>query len=516
MPPVDSPLILVHDLGTTCDKAVLFGAGGRVIASCESGYPTHSTPDGGFQQDPADWLRAVASASRCLMEQTGARASDIAGISLSGHMMGVAALDGQGRALRPALLHSDIRSAAQVRQIGLRMDPQRIHRITGNPLDVHYPLSKMAWLRDTEPDVYRRCSKVVQSKDYVSMWLCGCPPVTDFSDASLYGCFDFSRMTWSSDVCEAAGIRMSLLPDVVCAGTPLGRLSETAARETGLVAGIPVFCGLGDGASAAVGAGAWPEGTVYICLGSTAWCSATTATPAVDTDGRLFTLAITPERFAIMGTVQCAGTSWDWAVRSLADGDFAAAESLAAAAPAGCTGLLFLPYLTGERSPVWDGDARGVWLGLSVSHGRAEMLRSVLEGVSLALAGIRADIRRVAGLQPQRMTLIGGGARTRLWRAILAAACGVPMVCPQTTSEATARGAFAVAAVGAGVLSSMADLPALPECETGTVDESMARTYSLAAPLFGRLHPALRSAFGELAALRERLPQQEEGTYASV
>ncbi len=498
--------ILVHDLGTTGDKAALFSLKGELIASHTEPYPTRQLPGGGFEQNPADWLSAVAHATREVLHAARVRPGDVAGISLSGHMMGVVALDGDHRPVRPAILHSDIRAAAQARRLRRGDLPARIHRIAGNPLDVHYPWLKIAWLRDSEPESYRAARLFVQCKDYVTSWLTGSEPVTDYSDASLYGCWDFHRMDWSHELCEAAGIEQDRLPRVARAGEKAGELRPEAAKELGLPAGVPVFIGLGDGASAAVGAGAWEPGSCYTYVGSTAWVARTAREPAIDPEGRLFTLAIVPERFTSIGTVQSAGAAWDWAVTRLCEAHFETAESLAAAAPPGSNGLLFLPYLAGERSPIWNDNARGVWFGLSSSHGVGDLLRSVLEGVSLALGGILCDICRCSEGAPDEIRLIGGGARVRLWRQILADCFARPCAFPDEMGEATSRGAYASAAVGLGAIAGFQESARLvPPAHTVRPVAAHSALYQAMRPLFEDLYSRLKTAYDDLARLRVRL-----------
>lgn len=515
--------ILAHDLGTTGDKAALFDEGGRLIASSEAPYPTWETPDGAAEQNPDDWLRAVGAATRELISRNSIRPSRIAAVSLSGHMMGVVALDKRAKPVRPAILHSDVRSASQALAIAEIIPAEEIHKISGNPLDAHYPMSKIAWLLAKEPEICAQTVNFVQSKDYVTGWLTGETDgrlvTTDYSDASLYGCFDLHRMTWSPALCEAAGIDCRTLPDIAAAGSLAGGVCAEAARELGVSEGTPVYTGFGDGAAAALGAGAWRPGACYSYVGSTSWVSATTDQPIIDTERRLFTLALTQARFSSIGTVQCAGAAWDWAVETLCGGDYDEAESLAEAACPGSDGLIFLPYLRGERSPIWNERARGVWFGLSVSHSRRELLRSVLEGVSLALGGILNDIARCTHAPPEAVTIIGGGLRSRLWTQILTAALGGRARLVEETSQATARGAMLAGALGAGIISSFDEsecfsLPFRPLVSRA----SLVQASEAAKPVFQSLYRRLAPAFDDLARMRLRLAalEVEESRNAAV
>lgn len=498
--------ILVYDLGTTGVKAALFTEHGALAASAERRYPTFDSGAGGYEQNPADWLTAVADSSKDVLAKAQVAPSDVGAVAASGHMMGVVALDSESLPVRPAILHSDIRSRAQVRAISERIAPTRVHLISGNPLDVHYPWAKIAWLRDAEPECYRAATVFVQSKDYVTAWMTGGEAVTDYSDASLYGCFDFQAMGWSPELCEAAGIDEARLPRIVEAGTRLGDLAAGPARLMGLSQGTPVYAGFGDGASAAAGCACWKAGSVYNYAGSTSWISVTSDRPVIDDEGRAFTLALTREKFAVLGTVQCAGAAWDWAVTRLCDSRFEQAEALASGSPPGSSGLIFLPYLSGERAPIWNDRARGVWFGLSTSHGTADMLRSVLEGVGLALESVLIEVRRCTGSDPIAIRLIGGAVRSSLWREILAACYGCPVECLSETGEATARGAFVAAAVGSGLLPDFeAAEVCLPASATVLPDARLTAVYEAMRPLFADLYTRLAGAFDDLARARERL-----------
>ncbi|MEI6916264.1 MAG: FGGY family carbohydrate kinase, partial [Armatimonadota bacterium] len=294
-------IILVHDLGTSSNKAALYSEDGELIAASSQSYSTFETQHGASEQNPAEWLQAVASTTKRVILTSGVRSSDIEAICVSGHMMGVVALDSYNLPIRSAILHGDTRSHPQVKAIAEHMPASRAHQISGNPLDVHYPLSKIAWLRDNEPSVYKEARVFVQSKDYITGWLTGRDAVTDYSDASLYGCFDFHTMTWSEELCQAAGIDMGKLPRILQAGSVVGKLCSEAAKALDIASGIPVYLGFGDGAAAAYGAGAWEPGSCYNYVGSTAWVAATTAIPAIDPDERLFTIALTSERFSSIG-----------------------------------------------------------------------------------------------------------------------------------------------------------------------------------------------------------------------
>ncbi|MCC6485848.1 MAG: hypothetical protein IT209_13500 [Armatimonadetes bacterium] len=510
--------LLVHDLGTTANKAALFDENGRLVASASAAYATHHTRDGGAEQNPQDWLAAVCSATREVVARSRIEAKKIEGISLSGHMMGVVALGMDAAPLRPAILHSDIRSSPQARAIATRISSEQAYNISGNPLDVHYPLSKLAWLRENEPDTYNSAVNFVQSKDFVSAWLTdeksGRNVQTDFSDASLYGCFDFESLAWSPALCDAASLAMDKLPPIVEVGCLLGSLSKKAAQEMHIVAGTPVYSGFGDGAAAALGADAWSTGACYGYVGSTSWIAATTASPLIDPDRRLFTLALTAGRFSSIGTVQSAGAAWEWAVDLLCDSSFDEAEALASSSVPGANALVFLPYLSGERAPIWNDRARGVWLGLTESHNRADLLRSVLDGVCVALSCILGDIKRCTGSSFDRVKLIGGGLRSSLWRQALTSALNCQTEVFVETSEATARGAMLAVALGAGIVSDFDEGSKLQMMHGQVLepDKSEAEVYKAIRPIFASAYTSLVSVFDDLASVRRQSLTEPGGT----
>lgn len=448
-------LILAHDLGTTGNKAVLVDEQGNLVDTAFASYRTAYPAPLAAEQDPADWWRAVVRCTRALLRADNNRASHIVAVGFSGHMNGVVLVDGDGVPLRPALIHADIRAGEQCEQLRRRIGEMDYYAITGNRLAPFYSLPKLMWLMEREPDTVARARWLLQAKDYCVGQMTGRWGVTDPSDASLTGIYDVNRLHWSEEVAESANVPKSLLPEVLPSTAMVGEVSAEAARATGLPKGVPVVVGAGDGACATVGAGAVEVGDSYTYVGGTAWTSCLRERFTPDAHMRLTTLMSAQQgRWVQFGTVQSAGSAWDWFVRLFGRGSSASRlQAEAERVPAGSDGLVFLPYLSGERAPVWNPLARGVFFGLQAHHARAHLARAVLEGVACALGSI-VRIMREHGAVSEPIRVVGGGTRSNLWMRILADLYGCPLEIPQHAGSSTAIGAAVVAGVGVGLYDS--------------------------------------------------------------
>ncbi|MCS6950813.1 MAG: FGGY family carbohydrate kinase, partial [bacterium] len=425
------PLILAHDIGTSGNKAVLVDGEGQVVDVAFAAYRTASPEPLAAEQNPADWWRAVVRCTRTLLARDESRRGRLVAVGFSGHMNGVVLVDAQGEPVRPALLHADIRAQSQCEHLRQRLGEERYYRLTGNRIAPFTSLPKLMLLQQREPEAVGRTRWMLQSKDYCVGRMTGRWGVTDPSDASLTGIYNASCLQWSEEVVEASSIPARLLPEVVPSTSVAGKVSREAARATGLPEGLPVVLGAGDGASATVGAGVVEAGDCYTCLGSTAWTACLRIVYQPDLAMRLTTLLpAQPRRWVQYGTVQSAGSAWSW-FRSLF-GRGLSWERLTAEAeqvPAGSDGLLFLPYLSGERAPIWNPQAKGVFFGLQAHHTRAHLARAVLEGVACALGSI-LQLLREQGAAGQSVRVVGGGARNLLWMQILADMYGCPVEIP--------------------------------------------------------------------------------------
>ena len=497
--------ILAHDLGTTGNKATLLAAdSGTAIASIFEAYETSYPHPNWAEQDPADWQRAIYRCTQQLLAQSSVPPGAIAVVSFSGHMQGAVAVDRQGVPLRPAIIWADQRAVAQADRIRRTCGEEAIYRLTGHRVSPAYTAAKLLWIRDNQPDLYRRIGKVLQAKDYAAFLLTGIL-ATDYSDASGTQVFDLERRTWAQDVLAALELAEDLFPEVYPSTATIGRVTQEAAAATGLLAGTPVVIGGGDGACATVGAGSVQEGDAYTYIGSSAWIALTTRQPILDPQRRTFTFAhLAPDLYFPIGTMQAAGGAYGWLGRLLGgEGEalYRTMDAQAAAVPAGAGGVLFLPYLLGERSPHWNPSARAAFVGMAMPHGRGELARAVLEGVAFNLRLV-LDALRGQGVEIGAMRLIGGGARSGLWRQILADVFGLPILLPTLTAEATALGAAIAGGVGVGLFPDFRVASRLiPAAEAEEPDPARRLRYEAFYELFQQSYAALEPIFQQLAAL---------------
>lgn len=474
-------MIVAHDLGTTGDKASLHEDDGRLVASLTVHYDTHYGRGGRVEQDPDAWWAAVAQATRSLLETTSTVADQVRAVGFSGQMMGAVFLDANFSLVRPAMIWADTRSSLQSDAISRTVGFDRGYNITGHQFNPTYSLSKIVWLRENDPETFAKVAHVCQAKDYIVARLTG-RLVTDPSDASGTNAFDQSTGDWSAEILAAAGIDASLLPEIVPSTTVLGTVTAAAADYTGLAAGTPVVIGGGDGPLAALGAGIVDEGDgAYAYLGSSSWVSFASPQPLLDPGKRTMTFNhVVPGAYVPTATMQSGGGSLQWIADVLepgADGKrFDRLVANAATVEASGEGLFFLPHLLGERSPYWNPDARGAFVGLSRHHGPEHLTRAVLEGVAFNL-GTCVDAFRQSGAVIDRVDAIGGGAKSDAWLQIMADAWGVTVRRRDIVDEANSLGAAVTAGVGAGLIS---DFGVARELSTVTasfepIDENHAR-----------------------------------------
>ena len=460
-------LILAHDLGTTGDKATLFDVEGRLIASAFHGYDTAYPEIGWAEQSPEDWWEAFRLATRRLLRESRVDPGRIAAISFSGQMMGCLPVDRSGRPLRNAIIWADQRSLEEAALLAERVGETRVYEITGHRISPTYSMEKLLWLRAHEPEVFRTTYKVLHAKDFLRLRLTD-TYATDYSDASSMNLFDLRSKAWSSEILDAVGLPVEVLPEVGPSTKVVGTIDGRTGDDLGLRAGTPVVMGGGDGPCAAVGAGVVAEGSAYNYIGSSSWIALATSRPIYDPDRRTFNFFhLEPDTIMPTGTMQTAGAAYQWA-RDVLCADLVAEAARSGASPyqlmdreaalrpAGCRGLLFLPYLMGERSPHWNPHARGVFVGLTPSHVRGDMLRAVLEGVGFNLRIILDAFTRQRVRIPA-MRLIGGGAKGALWRQILADVLGIAVQPLELLEEATSLGAAIAGGVGVGALPDFTD-----------------------------------------------------------
>ena len=390
--------ILAHDLGTTGNKATLLDADrGAPVASAFVPYETAYPEPNWAEQDPADWERALYEGTAALLSRAGVAPGDVAVVSFSGHMHGALPVDASGRPLRPAIIWADQRASEEADRVRERCGAERIYRTTGHRVSPVYTAEKLMWIQAHEPEVFARTAKVLQSKDFAAHVLSGVF-ATDYSDASGTQVFDLARRRWSTDLLAELGLRADLFPDATPSATVVGQVTRQAAAATGLLEGTPVVIGGGDGACATVGAGAVDEGDIYNYIGSSAWVALASSQPIFDPQQRTNNfIHMDPELVFPIGSMQAAGGSYTWFEHLLRPAGTEASlyedlDGAAADAPLGARGLLFLPHLMGERSPYWNPLARGAFVGLSMAHGRSELLQQRGAQLDRIARGARSSV----------------------------------------------------------------------------------------------------------------------------
>ncbi|MCA9922533.1 MAG: xylulokinase, partial [Anaerolineales bacterium] len=426
--------------------------------------------------------------------------AEIKGIGLTGQMHGLVLLDQAGAVLRPAILWNDQRTGAECDEMRAKIGKQRLIAITGNDALTGFTAPKILWVKNNEPDVYGRIAHILLPKDYVRLKLTG-EYATDKAGGAGTQLFDVRQRDWSAEVVAALGINADWLPPTFEGTAVTGTLTPAAADATGLVPGIPVVGGGGDQAANAVGTGAVVDGIVALSLGTSGVVFAGSDEPIVEPDGRLHAFChAVPGKWHLMGVMLSAAGSLRWYRDTLAAGvSFDDLLAPAAGVAAGSDGLLFLPYLTGERTPHPDPLARGAFVGLTVRHTQAHLTRAVLEGVAFGLRD-SFELMKQAGLAAvTQVRASGGGIKSALWRQILADVLQTEIV-TINTAEGAAYGAALLAAVGAGAFTSVPEACRQVIQVTGrTTMGADTAVYDQLYPLYRRLYPAQQSIFAALA-----------------
>lgn len=473
---------------------------GTVVASATSAHAPFASPGPAWaEQDPADWWRAAQDAVRQVLATSGVSASEISGIGLSGQMHGAVLLDAAGAVLRPAIIWCDQRTAQECRWLDSEIGPDRLLALTCNPALTNFTLTKLLWVRAHEPAIWSRVRHVLLPKDYVRYCLSGVH-ASDVADASGTLMLDVRRRQWSAEILAATSIPADILPEVFESPVVSARVSRAAAGLTGLREGTPIVAGAGDQAAGAVGMGITRPGAVSVTIGTSGVVFAATDTPALDHKGRIHTFChAIPGRWHVMGVTQAAGLSLRWIRdQQQAGTDDDAYRRMAEEAgrvPAGADGVLWAPYLMGERTPHTDPTVRGALLGLSASHTRAHVVRAVLEGVAFSLRdsfGIFADL----GVPVRSVVVGGGGARSPVWRQIQADVFGHPVE-TVAAEEGAAYGAAILAGVGAGIWPSVDGACDAIVHSSGVTapDRTTAATMTRQYAAYQRVYPALRAVF---------------------
>jgi xylulokinase len=494
------------DVSTTGAKALLCDEAGRVLATVTNEYPCSTPRPLWSEQDPEDWWEATCRSVRGVIERAGVRGADVSGIGLSGQMHGLVMLDAGDDVIRPAILWNDQRTAAECAEITERIGRERLLELVCNPALTGFTAPKILWVRKNEPANYERCRKILLPKDYVRFRLSG-TFATEVSDASGMLLLDVRRRDWSGEVLDALGIDRSLLADCHESPEVSASVSASVARKLGIPKGTPIVGGAGDQAAGAVGNGIVRSGVISATIGTSGVVFAFSDQVATDPAGRLHTFChAVPGKWHLMGVVLSAGGSFQWLRNALGQPEMARAVERgvdaydvlcdeAAEARPGCEGLLFLPYLTGERTPHANPNARGAFVGLTPRHGKPAIIRSVLEGATYSMKD-SLEIMRALGIEASDIRLSGGGARSSLWRQMQADVYD-QAVCTINATEGPAYGVALLAGVGTGVWSTVEEAcgQSIAVVARHEPDEEAARVYRAFYPVFQKLYRSLEPDF---------------------
>jgi xylulokinase len=492
------------DVGTGGTRALVIDEGGHVIASATEEHRPFASPQIGWaEQDPRDWWRACGVAVHKALAQGRLRGDQISCVGLSGQMHGAVLLDEQARVVRPALIWCDVRTENQSRDLTAQIGAARLIELTCNPALTNFTLTKCLWVRENEPANWSRVRSLMLPKDYVRFELTG-ERATDVADASGTLLLDVAHRRWSKEILGLVEMDASLLPALYESPEICGQISAAGAAATGLQSGTPVVAGAGDQAAGAIGMGAASPGTVSATIGTSGVVLAATDAPALDPGGRLHTFChAVPGRWMVMGVTQAAGLSLRWfrdQLGAATDGNsdsgshsYDRLTAEAAKAPPGSDGLLWAPYLMGERTPYLDPTARGMLVGLTASHTRAHVIRAILEGVAFSLRDTFTIFEEIE-VPVKTIRLGGGGARSSLWRQIQADVYG-QQVEAVAAEEGAAYGAAILAGIGAMAWPSVdAACDAVVRIAGNTTPNSAdSLVMDKAYAVYRRMYPAMKS-----------------------
>lgn len=499
---------MAHDLGTSGNKATLFSEDGRLIKSEVFSYDAHYFNDTWVEQNADDWWNAVCRTSSSLIQSTGVDPGEIGAISFSGQMMGCLCVDRNGTPLRPSIIWADQRAQKQVAQIEEHISQQDFYHIVGHRNTASYGIQKLMWVRDNEPEIYEQTYKTLNAKDYIVFKLTG-KFYTEPSDANSVACFDLKTFQWSEEILKITGIDPDKLPQIKPSTFVAGGVTKEAARATGLAEGTPVVMGGGDGVVANIGCGSISPGKTYCCMGTSAWITTTAEKPIFDEQMRTVTWAhVIPGMYAPNGTMQYAGGAYNWLKNTVCSMESYKAKEEGTSpytymneqiekSTVGANGLIFLPYLLGERAPRWNPDAKGAWIGIKPETTRGDLLRSVLEGVTMNLS-ICLDILRTQ-MDIKEITVVGGGAKGAVWRQIMADIYNARIKVPSLLEEGSSMGAAVIAGVGTGIFKDFTAIDRFINIESvHTPDSGAVEAYGSVKEAFETCYFALEDAFKKM------------------
>jgi len=501
--------ILAHDTGTGGDKAVLTDLRGRIIHSKYQDYGLYYPQPGLVEQDPEELWKAVAHTTRQVITESGVDPGEILGVGISAQMFNLLPVDEQMHPLTPLMSWLDVRSIAQADRVLSGDTPDFLFQHTGNIPTAKDIIPKVLWLKEERPDLWARTYKLLDCKEYILYKLTG-EIAIDYHGASVYFLFDPFLKTWSQPACTRLGIPVELLPEAFPCTHVIGEVSAKAARLTGLLPGTPVVICAGDVAVAQTGSGANADGKAHLCVGTATWVGLSSSVFRNDPHKPFWALNhIDPRKWIIAGEMETGGGALMWFRDTLCQLETHQAQEagistykllgdMAASVEPGSEKLLFTPWLSGERAPVLDHYARGAWLGLALTHGKAHFARALMEGVAFHLRWI-IEALEAAALPVGAMNAIGGGSTSPVWTQIISDITGRELRVLENALEAGATGAALTVAVGLGVYPAVESIDALVEIQrVVTPNEQHQARYDA-------LYGIYRDAYTQLAPLYRRL-----------
>lgn len=504
--------LLGIDIGTSGVKTLLIDVEGHSIASATAENPLYTPKPLWAEQNPEDWWKATVQTVKEVLSKSGISAGDVRGIGLSGQMHGSVFLDAAGQVIRPALLWCDQRTQSECDWITDTIGADKVVEYTLNPVLTGFTAGKIIWLRNNEPQNYAKVAKVLLPKDYIRYRLTA-QFAGEVSDASGTSLFDVRKRNWSDEMLEGTNIPKEWMVPVYESVEATTKVSDSGSAETGLKAGTPVVGGGGDQAAGAVGNGIVETGVVSVSMGTSGVVFAFADQPVLDPGLRVHTFChAVPDKWHVMGVMLSAGGSLRWYRDELCQPEMATAKLLgkdpyelitaeADLAPAGCEGTVFLPYLSGERTPHKDANARGVFFGLSLRTNKQIMARSVLEGVCYGLRD-SFEIMKEIGVPINQSRVSGGGARSTVWRQILADVTGIGQSVVNI-DEGPALGVALLAGVGTGVWQSVeqACRATISVASTTPSQRVYQATYDGTYALYKKLYYSLKADFASVSEI---------------
>lgn len=505
------PYLLGIDIGTSATKTLICDDNGKVLATAMAEHPIYSPKPGWSEQEPEDWWTSTCAATKAVLKKAKVKPADVGGIGLSGQMHGSVFLDKNGKSLRRALLWNDQRTSEQCTQIEEKAGGRAaLIDLVANPALTGFTAPKILWLRQKEPKVYDKVKRILLPKDYIRLRMTG-EYATEVSDASGMLLLDVRNRTWSDRLLSLLDIDKGMLGKLYESEEITGTLHEDGARALGLRPGIPVVGGAGDQAAGAVGNGITSAGIVSATLGTSGVVFAHAEQPTLDPLGRVHTMChAVPGKWCIFGCMLSAGGSFQWFRNTLGQNEIALAKKKkvdpyqllieeAATAPLGCEGLFFLPYLTGERCPHPDPNARGGWIGVTSRTTRAMLIRSLLEGVTFGMRDA-LEIMRQMNVAVSQVRASGGGARSDFWRQLQADIYGSPIVITNA-AEGPAYGVALLAGVGTGAFATVDEAcgSAIKATKKVAPNKKAVAKYDGYFRTYDKLYGDLKERFGEMA-----------------